>query len=263
MMFHGKPCWFELDTTPGALPAASAFYGKVFGWSVSDAGMPGFTYLLASHGGDMVAGLMQIPAEAQGMPPNWMIYLDVDDCDAAAEKVALLGGAVHKPPADIPGTGRFAVVADPQGAVFGILQPRPMDPQPPVEVGAWNQRKESHGNWIELMSTDPAAGFEFYAELFGWTKGSAVDMGEMGTYQLFAWNGSDIGGMMGLGQAPMPCWLAYFGVNGVDAALERIRDGGGAVVSGPHEVPGGAFIAVARDPQGAHFAVVGPQDVTA
>lgn len=262
-MFHGKPCWFELDTLAGGLPAASAFYGTVFGWSVADSGMQGFTYLLASHEDDMVAGLMEIPAEAAGMPPAWMIYLDVDDCDAAAEKIGLLGGKVMKPPADIPGTGRFAIAADPQGAVFGILQPRPMDPPPPVESGAWNQRKESHGNWIELMSGDPRAGFDFYAELFGWTESRGVEMGEMGIYQLFAWNGADIGGMMGLGRAPAPCWLAYFGVNGVEPAMARIRDGGGTIVSGPHEVPGGAFIAVARDPQGAHFAIVGPKEGTA
>lgn len=261
-MFHGKPCWFELDTARGALDAARDFYGKVFGWSVADAGMPGMTYLLASHGGDMVAGMMEIPPEAAGMPPNWMSYLDVDDADAAATKTASLGGQVLHGPADIPGTGRFAVLADPQGAVFGVLQPLPMDPQPPVDSGAWNQQKESHGNWIELMSTDPDAGFDFYSELFGWTKGTAIPMGEMGSYQLFAWNGSDIGGMMGLGNAPVPCWLPYFGVNGVEAAMQRIQDAGGSVLHGPMEVPGPAFIAVARDPQGAHFAIVGPKEVT-
>jgi len=188
------------------------------------------------------------------------VYFDVDDADATAAKIKALGGSVFREPADIPGTGRYAVVTDPQGATFGILQPAPMDPQPPVESGAWNQGKESHGNWIELMSTDPGAGFDFYAELFGWTKSTAMDMGEMGTYQLFAWQGTDIGGMMGLGNAPVPCWLPYFGVNGVDAAIARIREGGGEVLHGPMEVPGPAFIAVARDPQGAHFAVVGPKD---
>lgn len=112
------------------------------------------------------------------------------------------------------------------------------------------------------MSTDPGAGFDFYAELFGWTKSTAMDMGEMGTYQLFAWQGTEIGGMMGQGDAPVPCWLPYFGVNGIDAAIARIRDSGGEVLHGPIEVPGPAFIAVARDPQGAHFAIVGPKDET-
>ncbi|GLK63137.1 VOC family protein [Paracoccus kondratievae] len=260
-MYHGKPCWFELSTAKGALAEAGAFYGKILGWTTADAGMEGFTYHLASHGGDMVAGLMETPEDCADVPPSWMIYFDVDDADAAVAKIRNLGGSALREPEDIPHTGRFAVVADPQGAVFGILQPLPMDPQPPVEDGAWNQRKEAHGNWVELMSTDPVAGFGFYSELFGWTKSTAMDMGEMGTYQLFSWQGAEIGGMMGLGNSPVPCWLPYFGVNGVAAALDRIRDGGGEVVHGPIEVPGPAFIAVARDPQGVYFALVGPKEV--
>ena len=261
-MYHGKPCWFELSTARGTLSDADTFYQKVFGWQVADAGMADFTYHLASHGGDMIAGLMEMPPDCADVPPFWMVYFDVDDADAAAHKVTVLGGKVFREPADIPGTGRFAILTDPQGATFGVLEPKPMDPQPPVESGAWNQQKESHGNWIELMSTDPAAALDFYAELFGWTKSSAVDMDEMGTYQLFAWHGADIGGMMGLGGSPVPCWLPYFGVNGVDAAIERIRAAGGEILHGPVEVPGSAFIAFARDAQGAHFSVVGPKEET-
>ena len=167
---------------------------------------------------------------------------------------------VHSEPGDIPGTGRFAVLADPQGASFGVLQPEPM---PDGGAGnAFDQQKAGHGNWNELMSTDPEAGFAFYSRLLGWQKSTPVDMGEMGTYQLFSHDGADIGGMMGLGNAPVPCWLPYFGANGVNAAIGRIKDAGGTVHHGPHEVPGGAFIAIATDPQGAWFAVVGPKEVT-
>lgn len=257
-MHHGKPTWFELTTTPGALSAAGDFYARTFGWAITDAGMEGFTYHLASHGGDMVAGLMETPAGKEEMPPHWILYIDVDDCDATAARAAELGGQVVMPPADIPGTGRFAILTDPQGAAFGILQPLPMDPQPPADAGAFNQRKDGHGNWIELMSTDPDAGFAFYADLFGWTRSDALDMGEMGTYRLFAHHGTQIGGMMGLGHAPQPHWLPYFGVNGVTSAIRRITEAGGALQQGPHEVPGPAHIAVATDPQGAWFAIVGP-----
>ena len=241
-MYHGKPCWFELSTEKGALAAATAFYSKVFDWDFADSGMDGMTYHLAEHGRDMVAGAMEMPANVVGMPPFWMIYLDVDDADATAAKIKALGGHVFREPADIPGTGRFAIASDPQGAAFGLLAPLPMDPQPPVEAGAWSQRKAGHGNWIELMSTDPAAGFDFYSALFGWTKSTAVDMGEMGTYQLFAWRGTDIGGMMGLGNAPQSCWLPYFGVNGVEAAMTRIAEAGGTVLHGPIEVPEGLMM---------------------
>lgn len=259
-MFHGKPCWFELTTPKGALARTGDFYAKLFGWRIADAGMDGFTYHLASHGGDMIAGLYEAMDDT---PAFWAVYFDVDDVDAAADKIAGLGGKLLHGPADIPGTGRFAVVSDPQGAVFSILQPAAMDPQPGVDTGAWNQQKESHGNWIELMSTDPEAGFDFYAEMFGWAKSDTMPMGEMGNYQLFTWQGTQIGGMMGLGNAPRPCWLPYFGVNGVDAAIQRIEEAGGTVMHGPVEVPGPAFIAVAHDPNGAHFAIVGPKAQTA
>ena len=257
MTMHGKPCWYELSTSADNLGAAEAFYGDVLGWSVRDAGMEGFTYHLATAGGDMVAGLMELSPEIRNLPPFWMIYFAVDDADKAAADIKAAGGAVHREPADIPGTGRFAVVGDPQGAAFGILQPEPM---PDGGAGnAFDQKKPGHGNWQELMSSDPEAGFRFYNGLFGWQKGTAMDMGQMGTYQLFSHDGADIGGMMGLGNSPVPAWLPYFGTEGVDAAIGRIEAGGGKLAHGPMEVPGGAFIAVAQDPQGAWFAVVGPK----
>lgn len=259
-MSHGKPCWFELSTDKGAIGAAEAFYAAVFGWEVVDSGMEGMTYHLARSDGDMVAGLMEMPEDVIGMPPCWMIYLQVDDADVAAERIRSLGGKLFREPADIPGTGRFAIASDPQGAAFGILAMAPMEPPQPDDAGAWNQQKAGHGNWIELMSTDAESGFGFYSQLFGWQQSQVFDMGEMGAYRLFAWQGTDIGGMMGLGNTPQPCWLPYFGVNGVRSATERIGKAGGAVVHGPVEVPGPAFIAVARDLQGAHFAIVGPME---
>ena len=253
---HGHPVWFELATGKGDLAAAGDFYGAVLGWRIADSGMEGFAYHLAASDGDMVAGMMEMPGDAAGMPPNWMLYFGVEDADRAAADIRAAGGKIFREPADIPGTGRFAIAADPQGAPFGILRPEPMEDG--GETRAFDQRKAGHGNWTELMSTDPEAGFAFYAALFGWTAGEAIDMGGMGTYRLFRHDGQDIGGMMGLGNAPQPCWLAYFGVNGVGPAIARIRDAGGSVRHGPQEVPGGAHIAVATDPQGAWFAVVGP-----
>lgn len=260
--FQGNPCWYEF--TSGNSPAAAEFYGKVLGWQSQDSGLPGFDYLLAKSGDDMVAGL----ANADGdEPPHWLIYFAVDDCDASVQQALKAGAKVLDGPTDIPKTGRYAIIADPQGARFGILQPDMSDMTPEQiakaeTTGAFDQKKSGHGNWNELMSTDPEAGFAFYSGLLGWQKSTPVPMGEMGIYQLFSHRGADIGGMMGLGFAPGPCWLPYFGANGVTAAMARITDAGGAIIHGPQEVPGGAFIAIARDPQGAHFAVVGPKEET-
>lgn len=266
MGYQGNPCWYELGT--GDLEGARAFYAGLLGWEIADAGMKDFTYLLARSGGDMVAGMMSLEGQEGAPPPNWLTYFAVDDCDRTAEDIGKAGGRVMRGPEEIPGTGRFAIAADPQGAVFGILEPdmTGMSAEAVAKAeqgaGAFDQTKDGHGNWHELMSTDPEAGFTFYSRLFGWTKGEAMDMGPMGTYQLFRHKGTDIGGMMGLGNAPVPTWLPYFGANGIDAAVDRIKAGGGTIAHGPHEVPGGAFIAVAQDPQGAWFAVVGPKDAT-
>ena len=124
---HGHPVWFELATAQGQLAAAGEFYASVLGWRVADSGMAGFTYHLARTDGGMVAGLMEMPDDVSGMPPAWTLYFGVDDADRAAADIRAAGGRIFREPADIPGTGRFAVVADPQGAAFGILAPLPMD----------------------------------------------------------------------------------------------------------------------------------------
>lgn len=264
MSYQGNPCWYELGT--GDLGRAGDFYTGIFGWQIADSGMEGFDYRLAKSDGDMVAGMMSNAGQAGDPPPNWLIYFAVDDCDKTAADIRAGGGTILKEPADIPRTGRYAVAADPQGAVFGLLQPDMSHmseadrAKAAAGEGAFNQKKAGHGNWNELMSTDPAAAFAFYAGLFGWTRGDAMDMGAMGTYQLFRHKGVDIGAMMGLGDAPVPAWLPYFGVDGaVTGAVEAIRSAGGTVHHGPMEVPGPAWIAVAQDPQGAWFAIVGSE----
>lgn len=260
---HGNPCWYELATGGGHLKAAEDFYGKILGWRITDSGMEGFDYHLAKAGDDMVAGMMTMPEAVSGMPPFWMIYFSVDDADAFVADAKAAGASVHKDPQDVPGTGRFAILADPQGAAFGILQ-ADMSGMSEANIakteaggGAFDQSKAGHANWNELMSTDPEAGFAFYSKMFGWTKGDAVPMGEMGVYQLVRHGEVDIAGMMGLGQSPVPNWLPYFGVAGVSDSIEAITKAGGTVHHGPMEVPGGAYIAIAQDPQGAWFAITG------
>jgi uncharacterized protein len=192
------------------------------------------------------------PMCAEGVPPCWSGYIGVDDVDADAKRVKAAGGGIKRPPTDIPNVGRFAVVSDPGGAVFLLFkpnteeEPKPVAPMTPGHVG-----------WHELYATDPEREFAFYARLFGWTKDRAHDMGPMGTYQTFATGGTPCGGMMkGCAQMPGPCWNYYIAVDSVAAAAERTTTRGGQVLHGPVEVPGGDWIAQARDPQGAAFAMV-------
>ena len=264
--YQGNPCWYELTTSKGRLKAAEHFYTSVFDWTFQDAGMQGFDYHLAQHGSDVVAGMMQMPDDASAMQPFWMIYFAVDDIDAFVDAATAAGALVRRGPDDVPGTGRFALLTDPQGATFGVLQ-ADMSKLSAAEIaraergeGAFHSTLPGRCNWNELMSTDPAAAFDFYSRLLGWTRGSAIDMGELGSYQLFQRAGTDIGGMMGLGDSPAPSWLPYFGVHGsVANTIALIESAGGSIHHGPLEVPGGMFIAVGQDPQGAWFAVTGAE----
>jgi predicted enzyme related to lactoylglutathione lyase len=250
---QGSFVWYELMTDDPN--AAAAFYRDVIGWATQDAGMADRSYTIISMGSTMVGGLMAIPAEARAMGarPGWLGYVGVDDVDACAQRVRAAGGAIHRPPEDIPGIGRFAVVADPHGAAFILFRgasdqaPAPVAPGTPGRIG-----------WHELHAGDGASAFAFYSGVFGWTKADAIDMGPLGVYQIFATGGAPVGGMMTkMPESPAPFWLYYFNVGAVDAAATRVRDGGGKVVLEPHQVPGGSWIVQCLDPQGAMFALVG------
>ena len=245
--------WYELVTTdPGA---AARFYGAVLGWSEQDSGLVDQQYRIWMNGADAVGGLMALPDEAaaRGLRTCWLAYLRVDDVDATVAAITAAGGAVHKPPTDIEGVGRFAAVGDPQGAAFYVMAPIGAGPS-----RAFLQGTPGHGGWHELHTTDWKAALAFYSALFGWTPSTPFDMGQMGVYQLFAAGGPDIGGMMNSPAAPRPFWLYYFNVADITAARARLEAAGGTVLHGPSPVPGGAWIIQARDPQGAMFALVGP-----
>ncbi|MBY5347952.1 VOC family protein [Rhizobium leguminosarum] len=254
---HGKFIWCELMTPDTS--AAAKFYSSVVGWTTSEMKMEGMpTYTIFEANGIGVAGLMEFPAELEGkgIPPNWTGYVDVDDVDQSAKDFAANGGSVRRPPEDIPTIGRFAVVADPHGAVLCIMTPAPMDkPMPELAVDA-----PGNIGWRELYAGNGEEALAFYSKRFGWTKDSEFDMGPMGVYYLFAHNGKQIGGMMTKPEnIQMPFWCYYFIVPTLDAAIERLTSGGGKVVHGPTEVPGGSWIIQATDPQGAFFCLVAPK----
>lgn len=247
--------WYELMTTDPA--GATAFYSSVVGWKVVDSGMPGpMPYNLLMVGEHHIAGLMGMPPDVPaGVPSFWSGYVGVPDVDAGAQRYQAAGGQICRAPEDIPNVGRFAVVADPQGATLclfkGSTDETPPSPAPgtPGTVG-----------WHELMAADGATAFPFYAEQFGWTKADAIDMGPMGTYQLFCAGAEPVGGMMTKPpEMPVAAWAYYFNVEAIDAAVERVKAGGGQVINGPMEVPGGSWIINGIDPQGAMFSLVAPK----
>ena len=250
----GTFIWYDLMTTDAK--AAETFYRGVLGWRTQDAGTPGRPYTIVSASEINVGGMMTLPSEAcaAGARSVWTGYVAVDDVDACAARIKQAGGTIHHGPEDIPGIARFAMVADPQGAIFKIIKGFPTEPPKLAAPGT-----PGHAGWRELHAGDGRGVFAFYAGLFGWTKAEAMDMGPMGIYQLFAIDGVPSGGMMTKTKdLPAPLWLYYFNVDDIDAALTRVTDHGGEVLMGPHEVPGGSWILQCRDPQGALFALLEP-----
>jgi predicted enzyme related to lactoylglutathione lyase len=254
---HGHFVWYELMTTDAK--AAEAFYCTVVGWTARDAGHAGPAYTALLAGDVRVAGLMSLPedARAAGAKPLWIGYIAVDDVDAYADKAVQAGGKLHRPGADIPGVGRFAMVADPQGAAFVLFK----GPAAATASAAAAPSAPGHFGWRELLALDGDAAFDFYAGLFGWTKAEAHEMGEHGVYQLFAAGGETIGGMMTrpAGIPGPPFWTYYIQVDGMEAAVSRVKAGGGAIMNGPMQVPTGDWVVQGRDPQGAMFCLLSPK----
>jgi uncharacterized protein len=116
----GAACWNELATRDTA--AAAKFYAGLFGWDPKVHGMGPTEYAEFMDGERAAGGMMQMTAEWGDIPPHWMVYFAVTDPDAVANKAKSLGGDVKVPPTDIPKVGRFAVLSDPQGAVFSVIK---------------------------------------------------------------------------------------------------------------------------------------------
>lgn len=243
--------WYDLMTTD--LKAAEAFYGKVVGWKIADSGMPGMSYSILSAGDVMVGGMMATPEGAGAMGgPVWTGYIFSSDVDADTKRAATIGGKICREPEDIPGVGRFAVIADPHGAMFNLFKPNSDQSPAPVPEGA-----PGHIGWRELHADDGKSAWDFYSGMFGWTKTQSFDMGALGVYQIFATGGAAVGGMMTrMADTPKPHWLYYFNVDAIDAAAARATGSGGKVMMGPHQVPTGQWIVQCTDPQGAEFAML-------
>ena len=116
----GAMCWNELATTDTV--RAEAFYAGLFGWSATTRDIGGTRYTTFARDGEPCSGMLPIEPSRGPVPPHWLVYFAVSDCDGQVALVQSLGGAVRVPPADVPGVGRYAVVADPQGTTFAMMR---------------------------------------------------------------------------------------------------------------------------------------------
>jgi uncharacterized protein len=245
---RGRVLWYELLTSD--MKAAETFYTNVVGWTVTPFEGSPQPYDMWMRGDHLPAGgVMKLP-EGMNFPPHWEMYVGVDNLDDAVAHIQRLGGRALGPLIEVPNVGRMQTMMDPQNAVFAIYEPSsPPHPESEPPVGG--------GSWHELMTTDPEAAMRFYSELFGWKPTETMDMGPMGKYHMFA-RSFPLGGMMNkpkeMAQVP-PHWGLYFRVPEINAATERVKSGGGKILNGPMEVPGGDMIVNCMDPQGAAFSL--------
>ena len=245
---RGLFVWFDLMTTDKV--GAQKFYTDVLGWGIQ---MWGNAYPMVTARDTAIGGINDLPndARAAGAAPHWLAYVATDDVDGTAAKAEGLGATIMHPPTDIEYVGRFAVLADPQGAVFAVF--RSEDEGRPLRAPAIGEF-----SWFELATTDSAGAFAFYEALFGWKRSTEMDMGGDSRYRLFETPDGrfEIGGIFDMPPAvPAPNWLLYVRVEDIDATSQRIVSGGGQVVNGPMEVPGGDRVAQCLDPQGGSFAI--------
>ena len=246
---NGKFVWYELVTPDAA--AARRFYGAVLGWEARDAQMPGMEYNLMSASGTDIAGMM---GQMDGMQAGWMGHISVDDLDSAFAKARAAGATPIVPITPIPGVGRFALLLDPEGAAFSLLDYADEFPKPAVP----DHGIQGHGWWRELHTSDREKAFAFYSDQFGWPEIHRMPMGPDEFYQIFGYDRSQGRGAIFTDKdAKAPHWLFYFWVDDLDVTQAKLEKAGGKVLTGPMEVPDSTWIIHASDPQGITFAVVG------
>lgn len=232
--------WLEIATrTPDA---ATKFYTELFGWGteIMDMGPEMGNYTMLSHNNHAWAGVMPLEGpHAEGVPPHWAIYFNVDDVDAAAAKAASLGGQILAPAFDIEGVGRTALIQDPYGAVsylFKSVNPKPEEsPEDPVA-------------WMELYAGDKQGAIDFYTQVMGWGTEHSTEM----DYTMLSVDGRNFAGVMAMPEVP-PHWGVYFSSPNVDDTLAKVKAAGGDEIMAPFDVPTVGRICVQKDAEGAVF----------
>jgi uncharacterized protein len=262
----GVPCW--IDTAQPDPAAAVAFYGGLFGWEFEDvmpSGSPRPYHVARIRGGDVAA--VTSPPEGAPATAEWNTYVWVTDADETAAKVRAAGGTVLMEPADVPGAGRMAVLADPAGAAFRAWQAG-------QHRGAAVVNEHASLNFNDLHTNDVDGARAFYGAVFGWdlleiggggagamwalpgygdfleqrNPGMREGMKQMGAPERF----EDVVASVSPQPAHTPHWALTFAVDDADAIAARAAELGGQVVVPPFDAPWTRMTIIA-DPQGATF----------
>jgi predicted enzyme related to lactoylglutathione lyase len=244
----GKFVWFELVCSDPK--TAQNFYADVLGWKTQGFPMGDQSYEMIFAGDTMLGGYVATPKDRQSS--HWISYVSVEDVDATVKAAAANGGKVVDAPYEIPGVGRAARIADPQGAEICPFKNATGDPL---------DEMASQGRffWNELHTTDATKALAFYGKVLGFTQRS-MDMGPGGTYHVISRGGVERGGVTSmLPPGVPPHWLPYVFVDDADATIAKVKKAGGTVQFGPEDIPGIGRFGVIQDPTGAVIAVMKPR----
>ncbi len=242
----GRFVWHDnISTGPDR---AKDFYSQLFGWETEVFGEGTMDYPMIKVGEQNHGGYGKAD---EGVPSQWTGHVLVEDVDETARKAEGAGGSVVTGPMDIPEVGRFAVIADPQGAVLSVF-------------ASYGDAPQSQGVfvWDELVTTDVEAAREFYGEIFGWTY-ATMDSAMGSEYTIFKRAGNvDTAGAMVRpeGMEAPPHWVVYIGTDDVDATVERATQLGATVFMGGMDISNVGRIAVLQDPVGAVFGLFKPAE---
>ncbi len=247
-----------IDTFTSDTDRARHFYEGLFGWETYDrTDSMGAHYLQFFLDGQLVAGLSKMPPEmaAEGLLPQWVSYVMVDDADAVCQKVRDAGGQVMLSPMDVTDQGRLANVMDPTGGMFGVWQPY-------SHQGADVFNVPGSLSWNELQTRDLASALPFYEAVFGWQWHDGAIPG----YKVAALPDKPGDDKWNAGAEDMPAnvpeeipavWQVYFAVNDVVGTVEDALALGGKVFVQPRP-SATSTVAGILDPNGGRFMVIAP-----
>jgi uncharacterized protein len=230
---NGAITWHELITSD--IDAATHFYTELLDLELETADMGDFQYPMLRKDGRTHAGFVK--QEMEGVPSHWYPYVRVDDVDAKVEQAKELGAQVYMGPASVGDDLRFAVLADPQRAAFGLMS---WSVEPPAGVFAWD----------ELYAADVDAAAAFYGDLVGWeTSPSHIDW-----YRLFDAGDAHIAGLMKKpDEMPLAAWGTHFAADDVEASAARAQELGASILLPPTTDEQVGTYAMLSDPTGAAF----------
>jgi predicted enzyme related to lactoylglutathione lyase len=234
---HGTPLWLDLVSEDSA--TAAAFYADLFGWNVGpeDDGVR-----KVSHQGRDIASIIQIDNRLPNAAESqWLVGIAVDDLDQAVSFSRSAGGSVLREVTEVPDSGRYAVIRDPQGAVLILGTPS-------REIGG--PRQAGFLVWVELWTDDVDGAAEFYDRIIGYG-GRSIDR-PAGSYTVFEVDGTPRAGLVPTPEKEMrPVWAPYIGVRDLAATVARTTELGGRVVLEPSPELAGGRVALIEDPANA------------